>query len=197
MITLREPEIRAALLEHPELDDRAIGKLLDIRLWSKVRLVRKAMATEATAAAAGPVEQADLVARTCATCGFVSRTPGGLAIHQTRRHRAAPVRPALVEPRPDLNPPPPALVLRPTIQCANCGREGSASTGRPDWCVACAASSELAAARAAWNEKDWRCECARAFARSTHDPARCIKCTGEYDKAARRHRTGLLYATAD
>jgi hypothetical protein len=42
----REPEIRAALVAHPELTDRQIGKLLDIRLWSKVRLVREAVAAE-------------------------------------------------------------------------------------------------------------------------------------------------------
>lgn len=51
MITDRESEIRAAIVAHPELNDRQLGKLLDIRLWSKVRRVREALAAEAPAPA--------------------------------------------------------------------------------------------------------------------------------------------------
>lgn len=49
MIHKREDEIRAALREHwPALNYRQIGKLLDVRLWSKVRLVHQAMLAEVT-----------------------------------------------------------------------------------------------------------------------------------------------------
>jgi hypothetical protein len=42
------------------------------------------------------------------------------------------------------------ITARPTLTCANCGREGSAAPGRPDWCPACGAGSEIARVRAGW-----------------------------------------------
>lgn len=58
MIHPREAEIRQALAEHPELDDRQIGAIAGIRRWSKVRLVREAMAAEAAQAAPPPAPAA-------------------------------------------------------------------------------------------------------------------------------------------
>lgn len=45
----REAEIREALANNPDLTDRQIARLLDIRLWSKVRRVRELLAAEAAA----------------------------------------------------------------------------------------------------------------------------------------------------
>ena len=46
MITIREPDIRHAIAGHPELTDRQIATRLGMRCWSKVRLVRAAIAAE-------------------------------------------------------------------------------------------------------------------------------------------------------
>jgi hypothetical protein len=43
----RETEIRQALVAHPELDDRQIGRIAGVNRWSRVRLVREALAAEA------------------------------------------------------------------------------------------------------------------------------------------------------
>jgi hypothetical protein len=55
MITRSEPKIRQAIAAHPELDDRQIGRIVGINRWSKVRLVRAAMAAEARAPQPIPV----------------------------------------------------------------------------------------------------------------------------------------------
>lgn len=203
MIHRREAEIRAAIAAHPELDDRQIGRLLDIRLWSKVRLVRAAMAAE----------RADAAARTCPTCGYVAKTVGGLAVHDARRHivRAAPPAPAPPAPAPppvailadDVPaatdapaPRQPVIAPNPVIVCTNCGREGTPAAADPTRCKACGASEEIALVRAYRLAEPWRCDCGRAFARSTRDPERCIKCTGEYDRDLRRQRQGYAWPTA-
>lgn len=218
MISIPEPraaQIRAAILAHPELDDRAIAKLVDLRLWNWVRQIRAALAAPEGPPADAVLPKASHPAadalRTCAVCGFIARTPGGLSNHHTRMHappreaprRANPLRvadaptPADDAPAP-VDAPPPSAPAEAAVICANCGRAGTRSRSRPDWCVACGASPELAQARAAWADATpWRCDCGRHFARSTREPARCIKCTGEYDRDARRHRVGAIFAAAD
>ncbi len=57
----RAATIRAAILAHPALSDRAIAKLLDLRLWSKVKQERAAMQAERPPNPFGSGEAAHLV----------------------------------------------------------------------------------------------------------------------------------------
>jgi hypothetical protein len=141
VITTREPAIRQALVERPDLTDRQIAKLLDIRLWSKVCLVREIMAAEASP----PPPWA------CASCG-AAETP---AISDPTRCEAC-VRATNAPPAPapdvpaasDLAPRQPVIVANPTAICANCGREGTPAPDHLEWCKACHAGG--ASVRARW-----------------------------------------------
>ena len=104
--------------------------------------------------------------RTCA-CGFVAKTLSGLSVHQARTHRQAPESAPAPAPEPVCAPEPAPLPPPPAP-----------------------------AMQPLRDEQPWRCECGAPFARSTRDPARCIRCTGEYARALGQQRQGYTWSEA-
>lgn len=129
----------------------------------------------------------------CPICGRDFMSAHALSVHTARAHKASPPAPdAPSTPAPASTPAlaaaaVPAPELASAWACATCGGDGPAAISDPTRCKACvrAANPEPPALL---EEARWECACRGSFARSAEDPARCIKCTGEYGRSLKRQR---------